>query len=342
MARRRDGGGTALVAVLLPVLLAAAGCGADGGSRAVPPAPPSDGAQQQSPGRSAAQASPSPAGPYVALGDSYTSGLKVPPQTGTPAGCARSGVNYPALVAAGLGLTGTGFRDVSCSGARTGDLTAPQRTADGTNPPQLDALAGTTRLVTVGIGGNDAGFMDVVTRCAQESLRSTLAAGGATAAAGGGTGGAASACRAVYAAAGGGPDEVQQKVAAAGGKVGAVLAEIHRRAPSARVYVVGYPALLPADPAACRATLGDGFAAADLAFLTEKQQQLNGMLRERAAAAGAVFVDTAAVSAGHDMCAGEGERWIEPALPAAGGAPLHPNARGERGMAEAVLAAVRG
>ncbi|WP_052390358.1 SGNH/GDSL hydrolase family protein [Streptomyces sp. NRRL B-24484] len=335
MARRRDGGGTALAAALLPVLLAAVGCGADGGARAAPPAGPSGQALRPSPGQSAPQGSPSPAGPYVALGDSYTSGPKVPPQSGTPAGCARSGVNYPALVAAGLGLTGDGFRDVSCSGARTGDLTAPQRTADGTNPPQLDALAGTTRLVTVGIGGNDAGFMDVVTRCARESLRSTLAAGGAT-------GGAASACRAVYAAAGGGPDEVQQQVAAAGRKVGTALAEVHRRAPSARVYVVGYPALLPADPAACRETLGDGFAAADLTFLTEKQQQLNGMLRERAAAAGAVFVDTAAASAGHDMCAGEAERWIEPALPAGGAAPLHPNARGEQGMARAVLAAVRG
>ncbi|MCU7824913.1 SGNH/GDSL hydrolase family protein [Kitasatospora sp. DSM 101779] len=338
MARRRDGGGTALAAALLPVLLAAAGCGTDGGSRAAPPAGPSDQAHQQSRGASSPQVSPPAAGPYVALGDSYTSGLKVPPQSGTPAGCARSGANYPALVATGLGLTGAGFRDVSCSGARTGDLTAPQRTADGTNPPQLDALTGTTRLVTVGIGGNDAGFMDVITRCARESLRSTLAAGGADTA----TGGAPSACRAVYTAAGGGPDEVQQQVAAAGGKVGGVLAEIHRRAPSARVYVVGYPALLPADPAACRETLGDGFAAADLAFLTEKQQQLNGMLRERAAAAGAVFVDTAAASAGHDMCAGEAERWIEPALPAAGAAPLHPNARGERGMAQAVLAAVRG
>jgi lysophospholipase L1-like esterase len=328
MVRRRGGSGAALAALLLPALLAAAGCGTGADTGAAPSAAP---AVRQS----APQPAATPAGPYVALGDSYTSGLKVPPQGGTPAGCARSGVNYPSLVAEGLGLTGPAFRDVSCSGARTGDLTAPQRTADGTNPPQLDALTGTTRLVTVGIGGNDAGFMDVITRCARESLRASPAADGA------GDTAAGSACRAVYAAAGGGPDEVQRKVASAGAKVGDVLAEIRRRAPSARVFVVGYPALLPADPAACRETLGDGFAAADLAFLTEKQQQLNEMLRERAAAAGAAYVDTAAASAGHDMCAGEAGRWIEPALSAVGAAPLHPNARGERGMADAVLAAVR-
>jgi hypothetical protein len=82
-------------------------------------------------------------------------------------------------------------------------------------------------------------------------------------------------------------------------------------------------------------------APGDLAFLAEKQQQLNAMLRERAAAAGARFVDTAAASAGHDLCAGPEHRWIEPVLPAAGAAPLHPNALGERGMAAAVLAAVR-
>ncbi|WP_431678428.1 SGNH/GDSL hydrolase family protein [Kitasatospora sp. KL5] len=326
MGLRRGGTGLALAALLL-----AAGC--SGGA--------ADGPGQQSAGpagptSSAAPTPSAPAGPYVALGDSYTSGLKVPPQGGTPAGCYRSGANYPSLVAAGLGLAGDAFRDVSCSSARAGELARPQHTPDGTNPPQLDALSPATRLVTVGIGGNDAGFMEVVTHCARESLLHTLSSPGP-----GDAAVTASACRASYAATGGGPDEVERRVAAAGEKVAAVLAEIRRRSPSARLYVVGYPALLPSDPARCRAALGEGIALPDIAFLTEKMDQLNEMLRARAAAAGAVFVDTAAVSAGHDMCAGESQRWVEPVAAASGAAPLHPNARGERGMAEAVLSAVR-
>lgn len=73
-------------------------------------------------------------GPYVALGDSYTSGPKIPPQTATPAGCDRSGRNYPALVAKELGLKAADFRDVSCSGATISDLTTPSPPATAPTP----------------------------------------------------------------------------------------------------------------------------------------------------------------------------------------------------------------
>lgn len=329
------------VGLVAAALFLVAACGGGGGPAAAPQSSrsgtPGSGSGASASGTpapaSSAPASPAPAasGPYVALGDSYTSGPNVPPQTGTPAGCARSGANYPALVAAGLHLAGADFRDVSCSGARTTDLESAQRTADGTNPPQLDALGPGTRLVTLGIGGNDAGVMDVLARCAVAGLRGTLL----------GAGRADEGCRSAYAADGGGPDDVQRRVDAAGDGVAAVLAEIRRRAPRAAVYVVGYPSLLPADPAGCAASAGAAFTPGDTVFLREKQQQLDAVLRERAAAAGAEFVDTAAASAGHDMCAGESERWVEPFLPAPGAAPLHPNAQGERGMADAVLAALR-
>ncbi|MFD9124753.1 SGNH/GDSL hydrolase family protein [Kitasatospora sp. NPDC059571] len=327
------GRGAVVTAAVSLALALTAGCssGADGARPA--PAGSASGAGGSGPpsGSPSTTARPVP-GPYVALGDSYTSGPQVPPPTGIPTGCLRSGANYPSLVAAQLGLSGAGFRDVSCNGARTTNLTGQQRTSDGTNPPQLDALGAQTRLVTVGIGGNDAGFMDVLSRCARESLRRSQFPGDA----------AAAPCRAAYAAPGGGPDEVQRKVEAAGEKVTAVLGEVRRRAPQATVYLVGYPILFPADGSSCVQTLGDAVAPGDLAFLAEKQQQLNAMLRDSARAAGARFVDTAAASVGHDMCAGPGRRWIEPVVPAAGAAPLHPNALGEKGMAAAVLAAVRG
>ncbi|MFE4606514.1 SGNH/GDSL hydrolase family protein [Kitasatospora indigofera] len=334
---RRSSGGPAAArgAVLLAAVLLAAGC-TGGTDRPV--------AAESGPGRAAAgpstgpgpSASPTPAvpaGPYVALGDSYTSGLRIEPQVGEPRGCARSAVNYPSLVAKALGLAGASFRDVSCSAARTGDLTGSQRTDDGANPPQLDALSADTRLVTVGIGGNDAGFMEVVGECARQNLVQSLAQSLAGSAA------AAAPCRDHYAS--GGADQVRRKVDAAGEKLAAVLAEVRRRAPQARVFVVGYPALLPADPSACAPVLGASVAPADLGFLGEKERELNGMLAERAAAAGAGFVDTATPSAGHDMCAGAA-RWVEPPFPAPGLAAVHPNAQGQQGMAAAVLRAVRG
>jgi len=302
-------------------LLMTVGCGASGH----PPGP--------TPPTTASVAPAAPAGPYVALGDSYTSGLQLEPQVGTPPGCARSGVNYPSLVAKALGLSGAGFTDVSCSGARTRDLAGAQRTDSGTNAPQLDALAPATRLVTLGIGGNDAGFIDVIGQCAKESFKQTLLAGLTE------TPTAQSPCRSYYTAENG-QDQEQRKVDAAGERLADALREVRRRAPQAKVYVVGYPALLPADAAACATTLGRSVVAGDIAFLVEKEGQLNAMLRQRADAAGAGYVDTFAASAGHDMCAGESTRWVEPPFPAAGLAPVHPNARGQQGMAAAVLQAL--
>ncbi|MFG3228568.1 SGNH/GDSL hydrolase family protein [Kitasatospora sp. NPDC048194] len=322
----------AATAGLAALLLA--GCSGGGGPGGAGP-----GFAGALPGRTAAAATPTPTptpvptGPYVALGDSYTAGIRIAPQVGEPSGCLRSGVDYPALVAKALDLPPSQFRDVSCSGARTGDLRAPQRTDGGSNPAQLDALSPATRLVTVGIGGNDAGFMEVLTECAKDNLVDAVKSlvgeerGGAP-------------CRDHYSS--GGHDQLRARVDAAGEQVSQVLQDIRRRSPQARVYVVGYPALLPADPASCVPVLGTTLAPADLGFLTEKEQQLNAMLKQRAEAAGAVFVDTVGSSAGHDMCAGEGARWIEPPLPAGGLAPVHPNARGQEGMAAALLKAVRG
>ncbi|MFD9595498.1 SGNH/GDSL hydrolase family protein [Kitasatospora sp. NPDC059973] len=322
---------TAVLATGLAALLLAA-CSGGGGAA---------GTAARSPGgpepvRATPTPTPLPTGPYVALGDSYTSGLKIAPQVGEPRGCARSAVNYPSLVAKALGLADDRFKDVSCSGARTGDLTGSQETdGGGVNPPQLDALSPATRLVTVGIGGNDAGFMEVVGECAKENLADVVKSLI-------GSGRAPAPCKDHYASAGGAADQVQRKVDTAGERLGQVLQEVKRRSPQARVYVVGYPVLLPADPASCVPVLGRALAAADLGFIAEKEQQLNAMLKRRAETAGAVFVDAAAPSAGHDMCAGEAARWVEPPFPAPGLAAIHPNARGQEGVAAAVLKAVRG
>jgi hypothetical protein len=72
-------------------------------------------------------------------------------------------------------------------------------------------------------------------------------------------------------------------------------------------------------------------------FLHQKEQQLNTMLSETAKAAGATYVDTFTPSIGHDACTPAGTRWIEPLKPSSPAAVVHPNLRGEKGMATAVL-----
>ncbi|WP_369188846.1 SGNH/GDSL hydrolase family protein [Streptomyces sp. R08] len=269
-------------------------------------------------------------GPYVALGDSYTAGPGITDPTGTPVGCDRSAGNYPALVAAELGLKGGDFHDVSCSGATTTDLTSAQKTEDGTNSPQLRALSSDTRLVTLGIGGNDIGFSSMIKRCVAMGTLYRLTGSGKYLAEN-------APCARAYV--NGDSDEVRAKIATAGDRLTRVLTEVKRRAPEARVYVVSYPAILPSDGADCGREMS--LAPGDVTFLREKEQQLNSMLRQRASDAKVTYVDTYTPSAGHDACTAKDTRWIEPLTPENPAAPVHPNARGERGMADAVLRAIK-
>lgn len=91
---------------------------------------------------------------YVALGSSMAAGPGIKPKAaGAPMGSGRSAVNYPHLVAARLSYD---LVDVTFSGATTASvLSERQRGA----PPQVEALDGTESLVTITIGGNDAGYV---------------------------------------------------------------------------------------------------------------------------------------------------------------------------------------
>ena len=266
-----------------------------------------------------------PQGSYVALGDSYTAGPGIPDQTGATAGCDQSTSSYPHLVAQSLRLDLT---DMSCSGATIADLSAAQLTGDGSNPAQLSPLSTATRLVTLGIGGNDIGWSAIITRCTELDLVPVLIPGRAAA--------GSTPCQDYYTS--GGADQIRQKTQAAAGQLADTLAQVRHRAPHARVYVVGYPDLLPAAGGTCGHTLD--VTQGDAAFLNEEELQLNSALRQDAQAAGATYVDTYGPSVGHDACSDPASRWIEPLLPASPAAPLHPNAAGEQGMADAVSRAI--
>jgi lysophospholipase L1-like esterase len=261
----------------------------------------------------AAGAQTAPPASYVALGDSYTSGPLIPNQSLSPLGCLRSDRNYPHLVAPSAGQPA--FRDVSCSGADTNDMFSEQGVTPGPNPPQLNALDANTRLVTLGIGGNDIGFSGIIEDCA------TLWPFGTP-------------CRDRFVS--GGVDQLSGRIAATAPKVAAVLDAIRARSPQARILVVGYPAILPDTGSGCWPSMPIAYS--DVGYLRAKTKELNSMLATQAAARGATFVDTYTPSIGHDVCKSTSVRWVEPIIPGNTAAPVHPNARGMAGMAAAVVA----
>ncbi|MEJ3651732.1 SGNH/GDSL hydrolase family protein [Actinomycetes bacterium KLBMP 9759] len=255
---------------------------------------------------------------YVALGDSYAAGPLIPLPKGSPAGCLRSTNNYASVVARERGFTS--FTDVTCSAATTEHLTAPQQVTPGTAPPQFDALTAETDLVTMTMGGNDIGFGSIVTECA---LRSPTKPQGA-------------ACKDHYTA--GGTDQLEENIQAAAAKIATAINGIAERSPDAEILIVGYPAILPDTGPGCFPVVP--FSPGDVAYLRDTEKKLNAMLDEQAGANGATYVDTYTPSIGHDVCQLPTVKWVEGLIPTEPAAPVHPNQRGERGMADAVLAAL--
>jgi lysophospholipase L1-like esterase len=274
-----------------------------------------------SPARASRALASTSTGPsYVALGDSYTSGPLIPDQTGLPAGCLRSNHDYPALAAAALHTVS--FTDVSCQGATTANMTSPEPVPLGTNPPQLDALSPATTLVTLQIGGNDIGFASIVINCTTLSLTNPFG----------------SPCKDKYTA--GGTDQLKEAIDDTAPKVAAVLNDIHQRAPHARVFVVGYPDILPNSGDGCWPLVP--LAYGDVPYLRGVEQELNQMLASEAAAHDATYVNTYTDSIGHDVCQPTGVKWVEGLVPTSPAAPFHPNELGEQAMARQVVAAVTG
>jgi lysophospholipase L1-like esterase len=264
---------------------------------------------------------PSPAsaaafpGGYVAMGDSYTSGPGIATQRPGTGVCARSDHNYPSLVAAAV--QPTSFRDVSCSGATTAGITGTQ----AGQPPQLDAVDSTTRLVTIGIGGNDAGLIGAGTTCVFLALFD----------------GQGAPCTAVYTYTG--TDTLRQSIAAAQPTIRATIQAVKQRAPQARILLVGYPNLLPPTKAQCDPSVDDNaIADGDVPWLHGINVEVNRAWAATAAAAGVEYVDTFTPGQGHDTCQRVGVRWVEGVANLTNGAPIHPNGDGMAAFARLVVA----
>ncbi len=252
---------------------------------------------------------------YVALGDSYTAGPIIPVQQPDPLGCLRSDHNYPHLVAAALRVSE--FRDASCSGAETDDMTSSQGVSPGPNPPQFDRLDANTQLVTLGIGGNDIGFSEIVENCS-----SPVPTGHP--------------CQDHYVV--NGHDELAERIEQTAPKIAAVLDGIHQRSPEARIFVVAYLAILPESGPGCWPQLP--ITPDDVPYLRGVEKKLNAMLAQQAEPNDAKFVDAYTASIGHDACQLPVARWVEPAVPTTPAAPVHPNLFGMQGYADAVVARI--
>ncbi len=225
------------------------------------------------------------AGPvYVALGDSYSSGLGAGAYDSASGDCRRSPNAYPALWAAAHHATSFAF--AACAGASTTDVV----------DKQLNRLGAATSLVSVTVGGNDAGFADVMSTCVLHSQATCLS-------------------RVAQAR-----DYVDKTLPA---RLDATYAAIRVRAPRAHVVVVGYPRFYEV-PGDCLLGLTDTSRNA----IDAAADDLDGVLAKRAADHGFAFADVRRAFTGHELCSGS--PWLHSlTLPLE--ESYHPTAAGQHG-----------
>jgi lysophospholipase L1-like esterase len=246
---------------------------------------------------------------YVALGDSYSAASGVLPPDPTSPLCLRSTANYPHVIAS---RTGARLVDVTCGAAETKDFKESQYPGVA---PQLDAVHRHTQLVTMTIGGNDNNtFIGAIVKCGAAGV-STLGQG--------------SPCRDRY-----GNQfrrDIRHRTYPA---LVEALRAVHRKAPHARVAILGYPWILPPTEG-CFDKMP--VAKGDVPYLRRLQATLNHAVRRAAAATASTYVDLGRVSEGHDACQPQGVRWIEPVLQGTNPVVVHPNALGERRLAKRTI-----
>jgi lysophospholipase L1-like esterase len=251
---------------------------------------------------------------YVALGSSMAAGPGIRPSAaGAPFRAGRSERNYPHLVAERLGLD---LVDVTYSGATTANvLTDSQHGA----PPQVEALDGSEDLVTVTIGGNDAGYVPLLTVAGLPRIvRSVPLLGGVV--------------RDML-----DPTARDRALVGVAESLKAVGRTLRQRSPRAKVLFVDYLTLLP--PAG---TPAPPLSDVDVALGSRVADTLERLTGEAAADTGCGWVRVAEASREHH--AWSAMPWTSKptrfGLPLPGRpAPLHPNADGMRAVADLVVSA---
>ncbi len=195
---------------------------------------------------------------YAALGDSYSSGVGTRVFYNEAGGCQRSPEAYGPKVAAAKDYT-LSFQ--ACSGAKTTEV----------NSNQLGTLSSATSLVTITIGGNDAGFSNVILNCAL-----------------------------YYFTCGSAINEANSFIA---NKLPALLDttynDIRAKATTAHVVVLGYPRLFTAEGKTCNANF---LTSSNEKKLNETGDKLDAAIKARAEAHRFSFVDPRTPFSSHEVC----------------------------------------
>ncbi|HZX08301.1 SGNH/GDSL hydrolase family protein [Kribbella sp.] len=231
---------------------------------------------------------------YVAMGDSYASGVGTRTYISSSGSCQRSTKAYAYLDAARIGAN---LNFVACSGAKVADVTANQ----------LPSVTSSTNIVSVQVGGNDAGFSSVITTCAEPSWLGD--------------------CTSAVA----GAQSIINNTLP--GRLNTLYAAIKSRASSAKVVVVGYPRLF--NGIDCNAATF--FSPTEMTHLNATADLLNSKLAAAASAAGFTFVNPTSAFIGHAVCGSP--EWIN-GLSNPVSESYHPNVTGQANYANLVQPAL--
>jgi lysophospholipase L1-like esterase len=209
----------------------------------------------------------------LAVGDSYSSGEGAGDYDADSSACHRSPRSWPIQFARRRHLVA--LPPLACSGAVTADVLGRQ----------IPAIDGDPDIITLTIGGNDAGFAHVLEDCVLGN------------------------CKAKYHR----PerDLLDERAARLAQRLPGVYRAIRDAAPHARLVVSGYPKLFPSASSAspvrnCAVGRTDKISAAEGDYLNEKLVSLDAAIAGAAQQAGAVSVDVTDAFAGHELrCTGE-------------------------------------
>ncbi len=245
---------------------------------------------------------------YVAIGDSNTAGPGIRPVDPGSGLCARSKRNYPALLAEELKISSV--RDVSCTAARTDDITKMRPITSQVPGAMLDAVTPDTDLVTVSMGANDGGaWTGILVFCLLEKY-------------------GAEGCSAFI------DTKLDAILRRTTKRLASALNRIEAKAPRARVVLVGYLPIFPQDGGCVMADLDPARVAPARAGLLAIERTF----KKAAKRADVEFVSLAKRGAGHQSCDGD-RAWVTGIKTVDGvGMGLHPNAAGMRAVAKFLAA----
>ena len=266
---------------------------------------------------SAAAAAPVTPVPYVALGDSFSSGEGNGPFDGKCHRAQRADSAYPRLLPELVGyLAAPQFQ--ACTGATIADVWQRPQPRRGSQLIQLEYLSPATRLVTLTIGGNDLGFEEIVKRCLLpgDCSKSKLA------------------------------DKVSAGLQTIKASLTAVYTRVRDRMdPDGQLVVAGYPHLFISGPkAGCKLFISSGEAAWMNSLVNRGNTRITEAVRAARTLRGNVsYVDVTERFAGHGLCSED--PWLYGVNLAASDGLIkgsyHPRRSGQQAYAAAFAAFLR-